>query len=71
LDSFPSARQEQAAVLVTTTGQQQPKHQKPNVTTNNKAEDIAVLKDRLNAIDKEQELIIDILQGVITKNEIR
>jgi hypothetical protein len=56
---------------VTTTGQQRPKHQKPNITTNNKAKDIAVLKDRLNAIDKEQELIIDILQGVITKNEIR
>jgi hypothetical protein len=55
---------------VTTTGTAEqhppPKSQKPDINNNN-VEDIAVLKDRLNAIDKEQELVIHLLRGIITK----
>ena len=44
-----------------------PKSQKPHVNNNNNIEDIAVVKDRINAIDKEQELVIHLLRGIMTK----
>jgi hypothetical protein len=62
--------QVQAAVLVSTTGTAAtppPKSQKPDVNINNNIEDIAVVKDRLNAIDKEQELVIHLLRRIMTK----
>ena len=60
--------QVQAAVLVSTTGTAATAAaEKPDVYNNNNIEDIAVVKDRLNAIDKEQELVIHLLRGIMTK----